>query len=159
MTTVVPGALFGDSMAGAAGVIGSAATFKKLGTDYGNSKGGVNCTGPFELKSWQSGEKLSLKRFDEYWDTDLKAKAKELDFVIMTDPVARANAMRSGEVDGGWIVPSNAVGELKASGAGDVFFGLSTAVNSLVVSSLGGPLGKPEVRKALMMAIDLDALV
>ena len=159
VTTKVPDALFGDSMAGAAGVIGSAATFNKLGADYGNSKGGVNCTGPFELKKWQSGEKLSLARFDGYWDSELKAKSKELEFVIMTDPVARTNAMKSGEVDGGWLVPSNAVGELNASGAGQVFFGLSTAVNNLVVSNLEGPLGKPEVRKALMMAIDRDALV
>ncbi|MGL3805594.1 ABC transporter substrate-binding protein [Paeniglutamicibacter sp. R2-26] len=158
VTTKVPDALFNESMSGAAGVIGSAATFKKLGADYGNSTGGVNCTGPFELKKWQSGEKLSLSRFDGYWDADLKAKAKELDFVIMTDPVARVNAMKSGEVDGGWLVPTNAVGELNASGAGDVFFGLNTGVNSLVVSNLEGPLGNPEVRKALLMAIDRTGL-
>ncbi|MFJ6415471.1 ABC transporter substrate-binding protein [Paeniglutamicibacter sp. NPDC091659] len=158
VTSKVPNALFNESMSGAAGVIGSAATFKKLGADYGNSTGGVNCTGPFQFKKWQSGEKISLTRFDDYWDKDLKAKAKELDFVIMTDPVARVNAMKSGEVDGSWLVPTNAVGELNASGAGDVFFGLNTSVNSLVVSNPDGPLGNPEVRKALLMAIDRTGL-
>lgn len=158
VTTKVPDALFGDAMAGAAGVVGSAAAFKKYGANYGNSSGGVNCTGPFELKKWQAGEKISLTRFDGYWDPKLKAKAKELDFVIMTDPVARTNAMKSGEVDGGWLVPSNAVGELNASGAGKVLFGLSTAVNSLVASNPEGPMGKPEVRKALLMAMDRNAL-
>lgn len=159
VTTSIPDALFGESMSGAAGVVGSAASYKKLGADYGNSSGGVNCTGPFELTKWQSGEKLSLTRFEDYWDAPNKAKAKELDFVIMTDPVARVNAMKSGEVDGGWVVPSNAVGELNASGAGQAFFGLNTAVSSLVVSNLEGPLGNPEVRKALLMAIDRDGLV
>lgn len=158
VTTTVPDALFGDSMAGAAGVIASEAGFKKYGTDYGNSSGGVDCTGPFELSKWQSGEKLSLKRFESYWDPEFTAQAKEVEFVIMTDPVARTNAMKSGEVDGGWLVPSNAVGELEASGAGQVYFGLSTAVNSLVVSDMEGPLGNLEVRKALLMAIDRDAL-
>ncbi len=64
VTSKIPDALFNESMSGAAGVIGNAATMAKLGAEYGNSKGGVNCTGPFELKKWQSGEKLSLTRFD-----------------------------------------------------------------------------------------------
>ncbi|GAA1884434.1 glutathione ABC transporter substrate-binding protein GsiB [Paeniglutamicibacter psychrophenolicus] len=159
VTSKVPDALFNESMSGAAGVIDSAAMFKKAGADYGNAKGGVNCTGPFEFKSWQSGEKLSFDRFDGYWDPDLKAKAKELDFVIMTDPVARVNALKSGEIDGGWVLPATAVDDLNASGAGKVYFGLNTAVQSLVVSNPDGPLGKPEVRKALLMALDRDGLV
>ncbi len=159
VTTKVPDALFNDSLSGAPGVIESAATLKAAGADYGNSTGGVNCTGPFELKSWQSGEKINLTRFDGYWDKKLSAKAKEVEFVIQTDPVARTNALKSGEIDGGWMLPSNAIGELKASGAGDVFFGLNSAVNSLVVSNPEGPLGNAEVRKALLMAIDRNGLV
>lgn len=159
VTSKVPDALFNESMSGSAGVIDSAAMFEKAGADYGNAKGGVNCTGPFELKKWQSGEKLSFERFDAYWDKDLKAKAKELEFVIMTDPVARVNALKSGEIDGGWVLPANAYDDLKASGAGQMYFGLNTAVQSLVVSNPDGPLGKPEVRKALLMALDRDGLV
>lgn len=77
----------------------------------------------------------------------------------MTDPVARVNAFKSGEIDGGWVIPANAYDDLKASGAGQMYFGLNTAVQSLVVSNPEGPLGKPEVRKALMMALDRDGLV
>ncbi|MFJ6415474.1 ABC transporter substrate-binding protein [Paeniglutamicibacter sp. NPDC091659] len=158
VTTKAPDALFNETMSGAAGVIESAATLKKSGRDYGNSTGGVNCTGPFEFKGWQSGENISLARFDGYWDKKLSAKAKELEFVIQTDPVARTNALKSGEVDGGWLLPPNAIGELNASGAGKVFFGLNSSVSNLVVSNSEGPLGNPEVRKALMMAIDRNGL-
>lgn len=157
--TSVPDALFNESLSGAAGVIESAATLKKLGGDYGNSTGGVNCTGPYKFESWASGEKINLSRFDGYWNKDLKAQAKNLEFIIQTDPVARVNALRSGEVDGGWMVPSNAIGELNASGAGSVFFGLNSAVNNLVVTNMEGPLGNPEVRKALLMSIDRNGLV
>lgn len=159
VTTKIPDALFGESMSGAAGVIDSAKTFEALGSDYGNAKGGVNCSGPFELDKWQNGEKISLTRFDDYWDKDLAAKTKKLDFVIMTDPVARINAMKSGEVDGGWMVPANAIDELNSSGIGKVHFGLNTAMQFLVVSDLEGPLGNEEVRKALLMAIDREGLV
>ena len=159
VTSKVPDALFNESMSGAAGVIDSAAMFKKAGADYGNANGGVNCTGPFEFKKWQNGEKLSFDRFDDYWDKDLKAKAKTLEFVIMTDPVARVNALKSGEIDGGWMLPATAVDDLNASGAGKIYFGLNTAVQSLVVSNLEGPLGNPEVRNALLIAIDRHGLV
>lgn len=66
VTTTKPDAIFNDSLAGAPGVIDSASAFKKYGSDYGNAKGGVNCTGPFEFKKWQSGEKLTFERFDGY---------------------------------------------------------------------------------------------
>lgn len=159
VTTKVPDALFNESMSGAAGVIESKATLANAGTDYGNSTGGVNCTGPFELTTWQSGEKLNLARFDGYWDKGRAAKAKELEFVIQTDTVARVNALKSGEIDGGWLLPSNAIGELNASGAGQMYFGVNSTVSSLVVSNPAGPLGNPEVRKALLMAIDRNGLV
>lgn len=159
ITTVKPDAILNESLAGAPGVIDSAAAFKKYGSDYGNASGGVNCTGPFELKKWQSGEKLNFERFDGYWDQDLKAKAKNLEFVIMTDPVARVNALKSGEIDGGWMIPANAIGELNASGAGKTYFGTNTSVQSLIVTNPEGPLGNPEVRKALLMGIDRTGLV
>ncbi len=103
----------------------------------------MNCTGPFELKSWQSGEKINLTRFDGYWDKKLTAKAKEVEFVIQTDPVARVNALKSGEIDGGWMLPSNAIGELKASGAGRCL--LRTELRREQPGRLQprGPAGKP----------------
>lgn len=159
VTLSAPDVLFNESLAGPAGTIESAATLKKLGTDYGNSTGGVNCTGPFALDSWESGEKLTFSRFDDYWNKDLMPKAKTLEAVVMTDSVARVNALRSGEIDGGWMVPTSAISDLNASGAGQVYFGLSTSVNNFVASNPEGPLGNVEARKALLMAIDREGLI
>lgn len=159
VTTRTPDSQVNLALSGAPGVVESAATLSSVGADYGNSTGGVNCTGPFALDKWKSGESLVLARFDDYWDQDLKAKSKEIDFLFMEDPNTRMNAFKSGEVDGGWLIPSNAIADLNASGAGQVYFGLNTVVNSMVVSNPEGPLGKPEVRKALLQAIDRDKLV
>ncbi len=134
-------------MSGAPGVVESAATLRKSGPDYGNSTKGVNCTGPFELDSWKSGERLTLKRFDGYWDNELKAKSKEVDFIFMPDPSARMNAFKSGEVDGGWLIPSNAVSEFNASGAGQIYFGKNTVVNSLVATNPDRPLASLKFAK------------
>ncbi|MFB7892552.1 ABC transporter substrate-binding protein [Microbacterium sp. NPDC056044] len=154
-----PDSQFNLAMGGSAGVIESAATLAEKGADYGNSTGLVNCTGPFALTEWKSGESVTLTRYDGYWDDTLRAKAGEVDILFMTDPNARVNALKSGEVDGGWMIPADAIGQLQDSGEGDMYFGLNTAVGSLIVNNLEGPLGDERVRRALLMAMDRQGIL
>lgn len=154
-----PDTQFNLGMGGSAGVIESAATLAEKGADYGNSTGGVNCTGPFALASWDSGESITMTRFDDYWDPDLMARSGEVEFVFMTDPTARINALKSGSVDGSWMVPIEAVPALQSAGEGEVVFGMNTAVGNIVVSDLDGPLGDVRVRRALLLAMDRDGIL
>ena len=116
-------------------------------------------TGPFALTEWTSGESATLTRYDGYWDESLRARAGEVEILFMTDPNARVNALKSGEVDGGWMIPSDAIAQLQGAGTGDMYFGLNTAVGSLVISDLEGPLADPRVRQALLMAMDRQGMV
>jgi peptide/nickel transport system substrate-binding protein len=159
VTEAIPNSQFNLAMGGSAGVIESAATLESAGADYGNSTGGVNCTGPFRLAEWRSGESITLERYDGYWDDELRAKSGEVEFLFMNDATARVNALKSGEVDGGWMIPWDAAEQLEASGVGDLHFGMSTAVSSLIVSNLDGPLGDLRVRTALLMALDRQGIV
>ncbi|MFF2388613.1 ABC transporter substrate-binding protein [Agromyces sp. NPDC058104] len=158
VTTTIPDSQFNQGMGGSAGVIESAATLAEKGADYGNSSGLVNCTGPFELTAWKSGESVTLTRYDDYWDEELAAKSGEVEFVFMGDSTARVNALKSGDVDGGWMLPVDGIAQLRET-SGDVYFGLSTAVSSLIVSNLEGPLGDVRVRKALLMALDREGIL
>ncbi|MGX5694781.1 ABC transporter substrate-binding protein [Agromyces soli] len=159
VTTTIPDSQFNQGLGGSAGVIESAATLAEKGADYGNSTGLVNCTGPFELSEWKSGESITLTRYDGYWDESLKAKSGEVEFVFMNDSTARVNALKSGDVDGSWMLPVDAISQLQSSGSGDVYFGLSTATSNLIVSNLEGPLGDLEVRQALMYALDREGIL
>ncbi len=159
VTTTQPDSQFNLAMGGSAGVIESAATLASAGADYGNSTGGVNCTGPFELTEWKAGESITLTRYDDYWDESLRAHAATVDMLFMNDATARVNALKSGEVDGGWMIPIEAVPQLRDSGKGDVLFGMTTAVSSLIVSNLEGPLGDVRVRQALLMALDRQGII
>ncbi|WP_308466354.1 ABC transporter substrate-binding protein [Rathayibacter soli] len=159
VTLTKPDSQFNLGISGSAGVVESAHTLAEKGKNYGNSTGLVNCTGPFELTAWKAGESVTLTRYDNYWDTALRAKAKQVTILFMTDPNARVNALTSGQVDGGWMVPSEAINKLQASKTGNLYFGLNTAVNSLVVGNLNGVLGNVEVRKALLMALDRQGMV
>ena len=158
VTTTIPDSQFNQGLGGSAGVIESAATLETLGADYGNSTGGVNCTGPFQFDSWKSGESITLKKFDGYWDKELVAKSAEFKIVFMNDATARINALKSGEVDGSWMVPLDAVSQLQEGGSGDMLFGVNTAVSNLIISNLDGPLGDVRVRKALLMALDREGI-
>jgi len=156
-TTPDPG--FNMIMAAAPGAISSAESLKELGREYGNATTGVNCTGPFKFDSWQSGEKIELSRFDDYWDDENKANAETMTFSIMSDSNAVASAMQTGEIDGGWQLPGNALATLQQSEAGEVYFGTNSTVQSLIVADTEGPLGDPLVRQALSMAINREALI
>lgn len=153
-----PDSTFNEYMATNAGTVESAAFLAKAGADYGNSSTGVNCTGPFQFDSWTPGDSITLKRYDGYWDPELKAKAGAVRFVFLSDPNTRVNAWAAGEVDGGWQVPSNAIEQLESGAPGELYFGVNTAVASEIVSKLDGPLGDPRVRRALLMAIDREGV-
>jgi peptide/nickel transport system substrate-binding protein len=160
ITTTKPDYVLNSSLVGAPGVVESAATLARDGKDYGNSGKGVNCTGPFAFGSWEGGESITLKRFDGYWDPQLKAKAKQMSFKILPDATARINAMQTGEIDGSFMIPSNAVDILRANkDAGSLHFGTDTTVQSIVFSDLAGTFKDVRVRKALMMALNREALI
>lgn len=159
VTLTQPDAGFNDYMAAAPGVIESAATLEKLGADYGTSKGGVNCTGPFSFVSWTQGQSIVLKRFDNYWDKDLRAKAGTFTFVFLSDPSARINAFESGEVDGGWTLPATAYERLKSSAKGKLYFGLDSSVTVAIVTNLKGALGSVKARQALAYALDVPGVI
>ncbi|MFJ3958035.1 ABC transporter substrate-binding protein [Arthrobacter sp. NPDC090010] len=160
ITMAKPDYTLNSALVGAPGVVESAKTLAKDGKDYGNSAAGVNCTGPFKFDSWDAGESVNLSRFDDYWDPKLKAKAKHVSFKILSDASARINALQTGEIDGAFMIPSNAADILKANtDAGTLYFGRDTTVQSLVFTDLAGTFKDVRVRKALMMAINRPALI
>ena len=60
------------------------------------SKGGGNGTGPFVLESFDPGAKSVHKRNENYWREGAHLDAIEM--TAITDPVARVNAVISGDV-------------------------------------------------------------
>ncbi|MEU3748330.1 MULTISPECIES: ABC transporter substrate-binding protein [Streptomyces] len=151
--------LLHELMAASPGTIESAAYLAKAGKDYGTPKGGVNCTGPFALDSWDQGSGITLKKHAAYWDTKLAPKSDSVKFTFIEDPAARSNAFKSGTADGGYMVPSSSLGQLRSSGKGTVLFGPNTGASNLAVLDFHGPLGNLKVRQALSMALDRKNII
>ncbi|MFF8840223.1 ABC transporter substrate-binding protein [Streptomyces sp. NPDC015130] len=151
-----PDSQFPQYMATAAGVVASKAGVRAAGKDYGTS-GDLACTGPFKLGTWSKGQSIELERFDGYWGT--KAKAKKAVFRILTDPSARTNAMLSGDVDGGYLIPTESYGRLRDSGLGTLYFGEGLSTVNVNITDMKGPLGDLRVRQALSLALDRSGFV
>ncbi|MGW3074664.1 ABC transporter substrate-binding protein [Kitasatospora sp. NPDC001132] len=151
-----PDSQFPQYMATAAGVVAARTGVESAGKDYGTA-GSLDCTGPFKLGAWAKGQSIELERFDDYWGT--KAKAEKAVFRFLTDPSARTNAMLSGEVDGGYLIPTESYDRLKKTGPGTLYFGEGLSTVNLNVTNMQGALGDVRVRKALSLALDRSGFV
>lgn len=74
-------------------------TSKKAVEEMGEDKYAKNPvgTGPFKLVEWQSGDKLTFERFEEYWKEP--AVLKTVEFKIIADKSTGAIALENGEID------------------------------------------------------------
>ncbi|MFF2081200.1 ABC transporter substrate-binding protein [Kitasatospora sp. NPDC058162] len=151
-----PDSQFPQYMATAAGVVAAKAGVEAAGKDYGTT-GGLDCTGPFKLGTWAKGQSLELQRFDDYWGT--KAKSKKVVFSFLTDSSARTNAMLTGDVDGGYLIPTESYDRLKKNGPGTLYFGEGLSTVNVNVTNMQGALGDVRVRQALSLALDRSGFV
>ncbi|MFE7190310.1 ABC transporter substrate-binding protein [Kitasatospora sp. NPDC057541] len=151
-----PDSQFPQYMATAAGTVAAKAGVQAEGRDYGTG-GGLHCTGPFALAAWAKGQSIELRRFDDYWGS--RAKAKKVVLRFLTDSSARINALLTGDVDGGYLIPTESYDRLRAGGSGTLYFGEGLSTVNLNVTSMDGPLGDLRVRRALSLALDRSGFV
>jgi peptide/nickel transport system substrate-binding protein len=139
-------------MGGIAGMVASAesvtgdafgVTFKPIGS------------GPYRLKSFESNVKTVLLRNDDYWGgTAGRPAAFEHHYV--PDGRARLNAVRSGQASVALIDPRQ-IPEAKGAGLA-VQINEKNGVWDIYVNLSRTPLNDPKVRRAMMHAIDREAL-
>ncbi|MFE3772990.1 ABC transporter substrate-binding protein [Streptomyces sp. NPDC059122] len=151
-----PDSQFPQYMATAAGVVASRSGVQAAGRDYGTS-GSLDCTGPFRLGAWSKGQSLELRRFDGYWGT--RAKSAKAVFRFLPDSSARTKAMLGGEVDGGYLIPTESYAALRSSGVGTLSFGEGLSTVNVNITNMHGPLGDVRVRRALSLALDRRGFV
>jgi peptide/nickel transport system substrate-binding protein len=153
-----PDVLFNEFMATAAGTVAEKAYVEKQGDAYGTPKGGVMCTGPYQLDSWKTGQSITISRNDAYWDTADKAKTKQITFQFLTNPSTLASALKTGEVDGTYEAPITTVDGLTGSTAGKLTLGNSTELSLMSFTVRPGPVQDVRIRKALSMAMDRSGI-
>jgi dipeptide transport system substrate-binding protein len=114
-------------------------------------------TGPFAFVAYQQDAAIRYKAHPDYWNG--KQKIDDLVFAITTDAAVRFQKLKAGECH---LMPyPNAadVEAMKADPALKVMEQEGLNVAYLAYNSTQAPFDKPEVRKALNMAINKQAIV
>lgn len=106
-------------------------------------------TGPFELTKVNGATSASLDRFDDYWGG--RAQASGIDARFIADGTARANALRTGELDIAEAVPVAQAATLDKDTRRDT---ATTRTTSLLFNASAGTFKDAKLRAAGRAALD-----
>ncbi|MFF3499308.1 ABC transporter substrate-binding protein [Streptomyces sp. NPDC003247] len=110
-------------------------------------------TGPFELTGVDGSTSAGLDRFDDYWGG--RAQASGIDARFISDGTARANALRTGEVDIAEAIPVSQAASLDADIRRET---ATTRTTSLLLNTKSGAFKDSSLRAAARAALDTSAL-
>jgi peptide/nickel transport system substrate-binding protein len=126
---------------------------KAYGKDGGVDPVGT-ASGPFELTEVTGSTSAALDRFDDYWGG--RAQASGVDARFIADGTARANAVRTGQVDIAEAIP---VAQAATLDKATLEKTATTRTTSLQLNTRSGPFKDPKLRAAAREAVDGSAVV
>lgn len=108
-----------------------------------------HATGPFELTKVMGTTAATLDRFADYWGG--RAQASGIDVKFVADGTARANALRTGQVDLAEAIP---VAQAATLDQGMRRTTATTRTTSLLLNARSGPFKEAGLRAAARQAVD-----
>ena len=138
--------------------IASPTAIQAAGADYGRPSSIAVGTGPFVFEDWQSGDRITPSKFDNYWEADLP-KVDQLVISFVEDPAARLVQLRSGTLDFTVNLTPDQLPEIESDPNLEAVFRPSFNVGYLTLNPSYEPLATPEVRRAIAQAINKASIV
>ena len=122
-----------------------------------------NGTGPFILESYSPEDRISFKRNPNYWLKDDDGNALPyldgMEFIFIPDSTAQIEALRGGQVD--WVIylPSEFAQTIEQGENTTLYRQASNTAYVLRMRSDREPAGDNQVRQALKLATDREAIL
>ncbi|KAA3622633.1 MAG: hypothetical protein DWQ02_25705 [Bacteroidetes bacterium] len=140
------------------------------GTEFSRNKDYIVGAGAYELDSWDEGNKIVLKRKQNWWadavvdkNSSLIAHPAEVVFRILKDQKTASTALKGGELDAAGQLDSKDFSELKDNKFVLEQFDLHTPTSANVyyigINNKNPKLSDKRVRRALAHLIDVDAVI
>lgn len=130
----------------------------QLGNDYGTPSGAAVGTGPFVFESWVSGDRVTLSKFEDYWEEGTP-KVNQLVFSFVEDPAARLAQLRAGTIDFTTDLTPDQLAEIESDSSLEAVYRPSFNVGYLALNPSYEPLATKEVRQAIAQAINKTEIV
>lgn len=161
ITLSKPDVLVRSALATSASAVVSKAFFDANKETFGKPGGSLMCSGPYALDAWSPGKDIVISANPNWWGKgEGKQLTNKITYTFVTDPSAAVAGMKSGAIDGAFLLPPSAVPPLQQASNGAVGFGRGTAFQAWVpIIGSGGPLANPKLREALAKAIDYPSII
>ncbi|MCB8840379.1 ABC transporter substrate-binding protein [Aurantimonas sp. VKM B-3413] len=115
-------------------------------------------SGAFTVKDWLRGDRVILEKNPNFWQAD-RVKLDGVEWLSIPDDNTRMLNVQAGQIDAAIFVPFSRVAQLKQDPELNVLLEPSTREDALLINHSHGDLGKKEVRQALDLATDKQAIV
>jgi len=114
-------------------------------------------TGPFQFESWDPDAEIVLSRHEEYYGE--VASIERAVYERIDDPETELLSLQGGELDLARDLPNSAIDELEADDAIDTYTIDGGSERIFVFNTDIAPLDEREVRQAICLSLDREAIV
>jgi len=115
--------------------------------------------GPWVLETFTPGEEAVYTAHPNYWDADRRGNIERLVVRNVTESSIRLQLVSTGEADYAERLSFQEYSELQGTDGVDVLNCISPNRDNLILNTQFAPFADPQVRRAVSLAIDRDALV
>jgi peptide/nickel transport system substrate-binding protein len=142
-----------------AGVVIEKSYAQAQGKNYGTPAGGIMCTGAYEFKSWKPGVGVTAVANPHYWNSKAKPLVQQILIKGAPDVASFTSGMLTGGIQGSYSFGLATLDQLKNSKAVSVYQGPGWSTDAFIVSNFKGALGDLQVRRALSLALNRQAII
>ncbi len=132
---------------------------EKEAKNYGTPAGSIMCTGAYMLKSWTPGVGLVAVRNPHYWNPSVHPLAGQITLKAVPDAASVTAGLLTGAIQGDYAVGLPTLDQLKDSSSVKVYLGPGWSSDVFAITSLKGMLGNLNVRQALSLALNRQAII
>jgi peptide/nickel transport system substrate-binding protein len=133
---------------------------EKQGANYGTPAGSIMCTGAYMLKSWTPGVGVVAVRNPHYWNPSAHPLTGQITIKGVPDIATLTAGLETGAIQGDYLKSQlSTLTQLEHSGRVKVYLGPGWTSDVFAVTSLKGVLGSLDVRRALSLALNRQAII
>ena len=132
---------------------------EKEAKNYGTPAGSIMCTGAYMLKSWTPGAGLVAVRNPHYWNPSVHPLAGQVTLKPVPDAASVTAGLLTGAIQGDYAIGLPTLEQLTDSSSVKVYQGPGWSSDLFAITSLQGVLGNLNVRRALSLALDRQAII
>ncbi len=132
---------------------------EKEAKNYGTPAGSIMCTGAYMLKSWTPGAGLVAVRNPHYWNPSVHPLAGQITLKPVPDAASVTAGLLTGAIQGDYAIGLPTLDQLKDSSSVKVYRGPGWSSDVFAITSLTGVLGNLNVRRALSLALNRQAII